>query len=75
MKRKDGSDNVVSLRDRLERWSTSYTSSCSRLQIHTSNHGRTKLCVEGTVVVLDFIEGVRLLSQMSEGMENVANEL
>jgi hypothetical protein len=65
---------VVSISDRLEKWSTSYTSPDGDLQIKTSSHGRIMIMSGNTgpkPVALDFFESVRMLSRVSEDMEFV----
>lgn len=62
-------DNVVSLRDRLEKWSEVYTTPTEDLSVHTSTHGRIKFSLGDKDVVLSFVEGVQFLSQTSIGIE------
>lgn len=65
--------NVVSIRDRLEKWCEAYSSAPDHLRIYTSNHGRTKVCIGDSIVILDLVESVRLLSQTSDRIENAAD--
>jgi len=66
-------NNVVSLSEKLERWSRSYESPCGRLVIFSSNHGRFNLVFEKQSVKLDMVSSVKLLSDLSEGMSSAMN--
>ena len=66
--REKSRNNVVSLSDKLEKWVESYNSPCNHLQIQMSNHGRIKFCFydgnKTNIVILEFTEGVSMLTQM-----------
>lgn len=63
---------VISLADKLERWQMTYTSPCGSLLVQTSNHGRIKFIVPGAdqLTLLNFLDSVNFLSQVSIGVED-----
>lgn len=69
--------DVVSLADKLERWQVTYVSPCGSLRVQTSNHGRIKFNMTGQThgTLLDFIDSVSFLSQVSIGMEDAMKEM
>lgn len=64
-------NNVVSLAGKLERWDEVYTSPDGQLYISASNHGRLSFTSAGNTVRLEFVESVRMLSEVSKGIEEV----
>jgi hypothetical protein len=63
--------NIISLSERLEKWTTSYTSPDGRLQVKSSSHGRVAIQLADSnsrLVILDFVESVRMLSSVSNDM-------
>ena len=65
--------NVVSLSEKLERWSKSYESPCGRLIIFSSSHGRFNLVFERQSIKLDMVNSVKMLTDLSEGMSSAMN--
>lgn len=66
-------NNVVSLLDRMERWTSAYESPDGSIVIKASSHGRFSFYVRGQkteVTHLDFVESVNMLSRLSDGMSN-----
>lgn len=60
---------VVSLKDKLERWTVSYKSPGEWMQIKTSTHGRIIVLIGDEMCELSTFESVRMLKEVSEGME------
>ncbi len=67
---------IVSLLDRMEKWSVAYVSPCGDLQIKASNHGRFSFHVRGqSLTKLEFVESVTMLSSLSETMSHALESL
>ena len=68
------SNNVISLKDKLERWRCVYTSPNSKFSVFASSMGNMKLqfmTKDVPPVHLDFFESVRFMSDVSKGFEEV----
>ena len=66
------STNVISLQDRLEKWSTVYRSPTGEFTVRASNRGILKIDFDKSkVVCLDFFESVKFLSDVSKGFEEM----
>jgi hypothetical protein len=63
---------LISLSERMELWKTGYSDPAGRFSIMISNHGRLKFQFrDSDSVVLDFMESVGMLSQLSADFEKV----
>jgi hypothetical protein len=58
---------VISLRDRLEQWTTSYDA--NGICVEVSTHGRTRIAAGDGFVTLDLVDGVDLLGRLSKSIE------
>lgn len=68
---------VISMRDRLEKWKSAYRSHDDNgwLEISCSSNGRLCIRVGDEIKELDVVESVRLLGDVSKGMETAINSL
>jgi len=67
-------NNVISIKDKIERWQHVYTSPNSKFNVHASSMGNMKiqfLSNKMKPIVLDFFESVRFMSDVSKGFEEV----
>jgi hypothetical protein len=64
---------VISLRDRLEQWTTSYHA--NGVCVEVSTHGRTRLGIGVECVYLDLVDGVDLLGRLSKSIETQMSDL
>jgi len=71
MKKK--SNNIISLRDRLETWKTAFEH--DGISVNVSSNGRMMLQVEGSMAYLDTVSAVGLMNKMSEAYEKEFNVL
>ena len=69
--------NVISLKDRLERWQFTYTDPGQNFSLFTSDHGRLKLTFSNKQpdVYLEFTESVNFLEITSKAIENALSIL
>ena len=66
-------DNVVSLMDRTETWSLSY--SLDKFEAYVSSRGRIKLITGKEVILLDTIQSVDFMGRVSKTFEDEFNVL
>ena len=69
---------VISIIDKLEKWTESYMTPTGDLRILTSNHGRIRFdmnCNAQIPVNLEFMESVRLLSQVSADLGKIIDSM
>ena len=70
--RKIMKDNVISIRDRIERWKHIYTSPAGNFKVSVSNMGKLKLeAASKEQICLDFFESVCFMSEVSKGFEEM----
>ena len=60
---------IFSLIDRRESWEEIYVSADGRMCLMLSSRGRLSLNIEGSKVVLDFVETVRCITSIKQGMK------
>lgn len=65
-------NNVISIRDRIERWKHVYTSPAGNFKVFASSMGKIKLEASSKEqICLDFFESVRFMSDVSKGFEEM----
>lgn len=60
---------VISLLDKLERWSQVFEDTEQQVRFYASSNGRFRIVLKNQEVIFSTTESVRLISEMSTGLD------